>query len=116
MNRIIYIYIFIPDCTKPHPIQQYSVYKHAVGQRSFTYIFYWRKFREVTLFRFQIFNCRYTDTFSITVYLRPVSAVVWVAYLLSVIQFNSFQLIKHDKKGKVIPFTGPVWPRGWVQV
>jgi len=32
--------------------------------------------------------------------------------------FNSLSYTKRDIKGKVIsdPITGPVWPRGWVQV
>jgi len=108
-QKHMYIY------TRLHGILSYTkvLCIQTYGWAAFIYIFfYWRTFREITLFRIQVLNCCYTDIFSFTVYLRLVTAVVWVAYLLSAIQFNSFQLIKQDKKSKIFPLQARCGPEG----
>jgi hypothetical protein len=52
-------------------------------------------FRDMILFRLQVLYCHQTDNFFfITVHLKSVTTVVWVAYLLFVIAVYSFQPIK----------------------
>jgi hypothetical protein len=55
--------------TRLHGISSYTtVFYIQTYWAAFIYIyFYWRTFREMTLFRLQMLNLHYTDTFSITV-------------------------------------------------